>query len=437
MNTDSHAFTPIGETDWRNEHKPFYIKDADRLRHGFILGRTGQGKTSLMMNMAISDIEKGKGLCYLDPHGEAVDALLDYVPARRIKDVVYFDATDFECPIALNPLYKIAAGEHHIVADNLISTFKRIWQSSWGNRMHYVLKQCLLTLLHYPGATLLHIDPLLTNKAFREQVLMHVPEMHLRMYWYSQFDAYPPSFRTEVITPILGKVGVFNSNPVLRNIVGQQGCVDFREITDTGKILLVNAAKGAIGQEASSLLGSMVLNALFHAVLRRAHAPADGRMPFYSYVDELGSYMSAGEDDAAALASQLSEVRKYGLSLFLSTQYLEQLPISIQAAIFGNVGTIISFQIGNRDADVLAREFYPAFTARDFINLPKYSFYIRLMIDGQTSKGFSAISLPLPAKGTSHKNQILEFVRSTYSGDKEIPTDMPLPNRKPNQNTLF
>jgi len=438
MDDDKKHLTPIGLTDFRNEHKQFYIKDADRALHSIILGRTGQGKTSLMLNMTISDIAKGKGICFLDSHADAVETLLNHVGKDKVADVVYFNATDKEYPMALNPLFNVPPEEHHLVADNLITTFRRVWQASWGNRMEYTLKQSILTLLHYPGASLLHIQRLLTDKSFREEVLMYVPDIQLRLYWFTQFDTYSSPFRNEVITPILGKVGVFNSNPILRNIVGQPGCLNFKQMMNTNKIVLVNLAKGIIGNEASLLLGSIILNLLFHAALSRANEPIEARVPFYTYVDELGSYMNVGKDDATALASQLSELRKYKMALCLSTQYLEQLPETIQAAIFGNVGTIVCFQIGNRDAETMEKEFYPVFSASDFVALPRFSMYLKLAINGSSSKGFSALSLPVPQISISYKNDIIAYSRATYSTGKEILLELPTVSHKPRtQNTLF
>jgi len=424
-------YTPIGKTDFRNEQIPFFIKDADRLRHIYVIGKTGVGKSTLLLNMAVSDIQKGKGCCILDPHGDIADRLLDYIPLERIQDVIYFNVTDTEHLPAFNPLYNIAPEHRNIVASALISTFKKIWAESWGPRLEYILHQCLLTLLQYPNATLLDIQPLLTNTVFREEVLMHVTEMHLKLFWYTEYDKYPPTFRMEVISPVLNKMGVFITNPILRTIVGRQRSINIKEIVDGGKILICNLSKGITSEEVSSLLGSMLLSALQHAVLQRANMPEEQRNPFYCYVDECGSFLTT------AFIGVLSEARKYGLSLFLAHQYLDQLPEHIRASIFGNVGTIISFQTGNSDAETLAKEFYPIFTASDFINLPKYSFYIKLMIDGVASKGFSALSLSPQQVGHSHKNEIIVHVRSSFNSKKSNNTDRGNVEGKPLQNTLF
>lgn len=425
------ALTPIGKTDFRDQQIPFLIKDADRLRHIYVIGKTGVGKSTLLLNMAISDIQKGKGCCVLDPHGDIAEKLLDYVPEERVADVTYFDITDNEYLPAFNPLYNIGREQRHIVASGLISTFKKIWSESWGPRLEYILHQCLLTLLQYPKATLLDIQPLLTNKVFREDVLLYVTDIHLKTYWYTEYDKYPPAFRMEAISPILNKMGIFISNPILCDIVGRQQSIDIKQLVDSGKTLICNLSKGIVGEEVSSLLGSMLLSAIQHTVLQRGTVPEEERKPFYCYVDECGSFLTS------AFIGILSEARKYGLSLFLAHQYLDQVPEHIRTSIFGNVGTMISFQLGNSDAETLAKEFYPVFTASDFINLPKYSFYIKLMIDGVTSKGFSAISSPPTAIEESFKAAIIannNIVNSEQS--KPIIRQQSL-RKPPGQQTLF
>jgi len=428
------SLTPIGLTDYRNEHIPFYIKDADRARSLYAAGKSGVGKTTLLLNMAISDIQKGKGIVFLDPHSDAALTLLDYVTPERVTDVVYFNATDIEYPIAFNPLYNVAPDQRHIATANLIATFKRIFNLHNTPRLEYILTQCILTLLHYPTATLLDIQPLLTNKVFREEVLMHVTEMHIKLFWYSEYDKYTPAFRMEAISSVLNKINIFITNPILRNIVGQQGSINIKEVLDSGQILICNLSKGEIGEDTAALLGTMLLSTVQQAVLQRASQRATKRIPVYCYVDEAHTMLNS----ASAATSMLSECRKFGFSLFLTNQYLEQLPEEIRAAIFGNVGTLISFQVGNKDAEILAKEFVPVFMASDFISLPKHSMYLKLMIDGMTSKGFSALSLPLPPVQQSYKEEIIAFSRSTYSIAQEILIELLPPKRhKPTQNTLF
>lgn len=379
--------TPIGITNFRNTKQKFGIKDADRLRHIYVIGKTGVGKSTLLKNMAISDIERGNGLCVIDPHGDVAIELLRHIPEGRKQDLIYFNATA-ENPIAFNPLKGVHPKYRHLVASGLISTFKKIWFDSWGPRLEYILRYALLTLLEVPDATLLDIQPLLTDKEYRQKVLSYVTTWHIQVFWQYEFDKYHPSFRAEVIAPILNKVGLFTTSDPLRKIVRQK-TTSFRlqQALDNQKILIVNISKGEIGEDASALLGSMLVTAIQLAALHRSGQEESSRKPFYLYVDECHNFISH------SVADILSESRKYGLSLFLAHQYIEQLDEKIRSAIFGNVGTIISFRLGATDAEYLAREFYPVFNEEDLINLPKFSMYLKLMIDGTACQPFSAKSI--------------------------------------------
>jgi len=430
---EKYSYTPIGKTDFRNQQTPFFIKDADRLRHLYVIGKTGVGKSTLLLNMAASDIQKGKGCCILDPHGDIAEKLLDYVPNERIRDVIYFNAADQEHLMPFNPLYKIKPALRHIATTNLVATFKRIFDLHNTPRLEYILKQCIITLLQYPNATLLHVQPLLTNKLFREEVLRHITDMNVKTFWYSEYDIYPPAFRIEAISSILNKINIFSINPILKNIVGQPGCINIKEILDSGKILVCNLSKGAIGEDTAALLGTLILSSIQQAVMQRVSLPELKRTPVYCYVDECHTMLNS----ASAAVSILSECRKFGLSLFLTHQYLDQLPKEIQSAVFGNVGTVISFQIGNSDAETLSKEFYPTFNASDFINLPKYAFYIKLMIDGVTSKGFSALSLPPSELLYENKEAIIALAKKNGTAIEIAIQNVPVIKEKPIQRTLF
>ena len=387
---DYHSLTPIGITDFRNTNKKFYIKDKDRLGHIYCIGKTGVGKSTLLQTMATSDIQKGKGLAVIDPHGDVAERLLRQVPEHRLKDVIYFNPADTTHPIAFNPLHAVHPNYHHLVASGLVSTFKKIWSDSWGPRMEYILRFSLLTLLEVPDATLLDIQPLLTNEAYRQQVLTYVKSKHTLAFWFNEFDRYTKSLRSEAISPILNKTGIFLSSAPLRNVVGQKK-TSFRmmQVLDKSKILIVNLSKGKIGEDASSLLGSMLVTSMQLAALHRANRTEASRTPFYLYIDECHSFLSL------SIADILAEARKYGLSLFMANQFIGQLDERIQTAIFGNVGTLICFRIGAQDAEVLAKEFYPEFSGPDLVHLSKYAMYIKLMIDGATSQPFSAITATL------------------------------------------
>lgn len=376
----------------------------------YVVGKTGTGKTTLIENMAISDIKSGNGLALIDPHGDVAEDILDFVPKRRIKDIIYFNPADLEYPIAFNPLEKVPSDFHHLVASGLISTFKKIWAEFWGPRLEHILRHSILTLLEYPESTLLDLPRLLTDKEFRKKILECVTHPQVKDFWVSEFEKYSAWLRAEAISPILNKIGQFLISIPLRNIVGQkQNTFDIRKVMDEGKILIINLAKGKIGEDNCSLLGAMIVTKIQLAALSRSDLSENRRKPFYLYVDEIHNFLTL------SFADILSEARKYGLNLVLAHQYIEQLDERIRAAIFGNVGTLISFRIGAEDAKYLAKEFSPVFDESDLINLPNYRIYIKLMINGGTSQPFSASTLPPVERNKSYKNKIIDFSRKRYT----------------------
>lgn len=385
---EHEAITPIGITNYRNTNQRFGIKDADRLGHIYVIGKTGVGKSTLLKSMAMSDIRRGNGICVLDPHGDIATDILKHIPAWRKQDVIYFNPKDIDNPVAFNPLKGVHPKYHHLVVSTLVSTFKKIWADSWGPRMEYILRYVLLTLLCVPDATLLDIQPLLTDEQYRAKALIHVKEEHILSYWDNEYGKYSKNFRMEAISPILNKTGLFQASVPLRATVGQK-TRGFRmqEVMDKKKILICNLSKGELGEDASALLGSMILTTIQHAALYRARLAPEDRVPFYCYIDEMHSFVTL------SFIGILGESRKYGLSLFLAHQYIEQLDERIRAAIFGNVGTIISFRLGAVDAEYVAKEFYPVFDQQDLVNLPRFSIYLKLMIDGATSAPFSALTI--------------------------------------------
>lgn len=384
-----NGITPIGITNYRQTNQVFGIKDNDRLGHIYCIGKTGVGKSTLIKNMAQADVENGNGICIIDPHGDLATDILKTIPEWRKADVIYFNPKDTHHPIPFNPLKGVHPKYHHLVASSLISTFKKIWSESWGPRMEYILRYTLLTLLHVPDTTLLDIQPLLTNADYRSRILLYVPEDHIHTYWNTEFDKMPKVLRAEAISPILNKIGLFQASAPLRATIGQKTRgIRIQEVLDKKKILICNLSKGELGEDASALLGSIILTTIQHAALYRARLAPEQRIPFYTYIDEMQSFVTL------SFINILSEARKYGLSLFLANQYIEQLDERIKAAIFGNIGTLIAFRVGARDAEYLKQEFAPIFGPDDLINLAKYCMYLKLMIDGATSQPFSATSLP-------------------------------------------
>ena len=406
----NNRITPFAVTDYRDIRKLFGIKQKNRRGHMYIIGKTGTGKSTLIENMAISDIKNGYGLALIDPHGDITEDILDFVPKRRIKDVIYFNPGDLDYPIAFNPLEKVPKDFHHLVASGIISTFKKIWSEFWGPRLEHILRHALLSLLEYPNSTLLDLPKLLTDKDFRKNVINYITHPQVREFWLSEFDKYSVWVRSEAISPILNKIGQFLISIPLRNIVGQrENTFNLRQAMDEGKILIVNLAKGKIGEDNCSLLGALIATKIQLSALSRIDLPEDKRKPFYLYVDEIHSFITL------SFADILSEARKYGLNLILAHQYIEQLDERIRAAIFGNIGTLISFRIGAEDAKYLAQEFSPVFDETDLINLPNFHIYLKLMIDGVTSQPFSASTLPHVERNKSYKNKIIDFSRNRYT----------------------
>ncbi|MCJ7778868.1 MAG: type IV secretion system DNA-binding domain-containing protein [Sedimentisphaerales bacterium] len=413
-NNDKNPITTFAVTNFRDIRKRFGIKQKNRRGHMYIIGKTGTGKSTLIENMVISDIKAGNGLALIDPHGDLAEDVLNYVPRKRINDVIYFNPADTEYPIAFNPLAKVSPEYHHLVTSGLISVFKKVWSEFWGPRLEHILRHSILTLLEYPGSTILDIPRLLTDKDFRQQVLKHVSHQQVREFWFFEFDKYSSWLRSEAISPILNKVGQFLTSAPLRNIVGQKkNTFRFRKVLDEGKIFITNLAKGKIGEDNCSLLGAMLVTQIQLAALSRADLPESKRRAFYLYVDEVHNFLTL------SFADILSEARKYGLNLILSHQYIEQLDEKIRAAIFGNVGTIIAFRVGAEDAKYLAREFHSVFSESDLVNLPNYHIYLKLMIDGAASRPFSAVTFGPSEKNKLYKSTIIELSRKTYARPRQ------------------
>lgn len=401
----------FAKTNFRNGQKKFGIKTRDRRRHVYTIGKTGMGKTTMLENMAISDIRSGKGVGIVDPHGEFADKMLDFVPNERTNDVIYFHPGDIKWPIALNVMQKVAPEYRHLVASGLVGVFKKIWADSWGPRLEYLLRNAILALLEYPGSTLLGIMRMLVDKKYRKKVVESVTDPVVGSFWRDEFTRYHNRFQVEAISPIQNKVGQFLTSPLIRNIVGQtKSTIDMREVLDEGKILIMNLSKGLVGEDNSNLLGALMITKLQLAAMGRVDMPIEERNDFYLYVDEFQNFATE------AFANILSEARKYRLNLVLAHQYIAQLPEEVRDAVFGNIGTLISFRVGAEDAEFLEREFSPEFSAMDLVNLAKYNVYLRLMIEGIASRPFSAITLsPVAPPETSNREAIIKVSRERYA----------------------
>jgi len=400
----------FGETNFRGIRRKFGIKTDDRRRHMYLIGKTGVGKSTTLESMIYQDIHNGHGLAVIDPHGDLASKALDFVPSSRINDTVYFDPGDSEYPFSFNILEMVKPQERHLVASGLVGVFKKIWADSWGPRLEYVLRNAILTLLEYPGATLLGIMRILVDKEFRKGATARLTDPVVKSFWRDEFSKYPDRFQAEAIAPIQNKVGQFLSTSLIRNIVGQtKSKIDMRELIDSGKILIVNLSKGKIGEDASALLGAILVTKLQLAAMSRIDLPENKRRDFYLYVDEFQNFTTE------SFANILSEARKYHLNLILSHQYINQLIEEVRDAVFGNVGTLVCFRVGAEDAEILVKEFEPYFTENDLVNLDKYEMYAKLMIDGVTSEPFSAFNLPPVNVLEDNREKIIRNCRERYA----------------------
>jgi len=405
----------IGKTNYRNQEVVFGIKEDDRRRHIYIIGKSGTGKSTLLSNMITADIAAGRGVCFVDPHGETAEEVLRMVPESRVDDVIYFNPADIDYPMGFNPLEKVSNNNRHLVASGIMSVFKKIWPDVWSARMEYILNNALLALLEYPNSTLLGIMKMLSDKEYRKLIVENLQDPVVKSFWVDEFAKYTQKLETEAVAAIQNKVGQFVANPLIRNIIGQtHSSFDFRQIMDEGKVFIANLSKGKIGEGNSSLLGAMIVTKIQLAAMSRSGTPYHKLRDFYLYVDEFQNFATE------SFATILSEARKYKLSLTVAHQYIDQLSEEVRWAIFGNVGTIIVFRVGATDAEFLEKEFYPDFVANDFVNLPNYHVYVKLMIDGMTSKPFSATTLPPPAPPpVSMFDTIIEISRKKYTLPKE------------------
>lgn len=411
---DPEKITFFAKTDARGQHTPFGIKAKDRSKHMYIIGKTGMGKSTLLENMAIQDIQSGEGIAFIDPHGSTAEKLLEYVPEERVKDVLYFAPFDMDYPVSFNVMEDVGADKRHLVVSGLMSTFKKIWVDAWSARMEYILSNTLLALLEYPGSTLLGVNRMLSDKDYRDMIVENVKDPSVKSFWVDEFAKYNERYMQEAGDAIKNKVGQFTANPLIRNIIGQpKSSFDLREVMDKQKILIMNLSKGLVGETNANLLGSMLITRIYLSAMSRANLNADalGKMPnFYFYVDEFQSFANE------TFANILSEARKYKLNLTIAHQYIEQMEEEVRDAVFGNVGTTIAFRVGPLDAEFLEAIFTPQFTAVDLVNLGFAQVYLSLMIDGIGSKPFSAVTLPpIEQSHISYKDQIIAASRAQYA----------------------
>jgi CxxC-x17-CxxC domain-containing protein len=411
--------TYLGLASYRDKNQLFGIKRKDRRQHVYILGKSGTGKSALMFNMIIQNIQNGDGVCMVDPHGENVEAVLASIPQHRLKDVVYFNPADPDYHIGFNVLEIEDSKYKHLVASGLMGIFTKIWANAWSARMEYILNNTILALLDTPGTTMLGIPRMLVDKDYRQKIIGNLKDPVIKAFWVHEYEAWQDKFRNEAIAPIQNKVGQFLSSSIIRNVVGQsKSTINIFDMMNEGKIFLVNVSKGRIGEDNSALLGGMLITKIQLAAMERVRIPEDERKDFYLYVDEFQNFVTD------SFASILSEARKYRLNLTVAHQYTAQLvsdkSSAVRDAVFGNVGTMIIFRCGAEDADFLEKEFDPEFTPQDIVALPNYKIYLKLMIDGITSRPFSAKTLPPMAKQNQDVvDEVVKSSRELYCRKKE------------------
>jgi len=377
----------LGQTNHRGKPRLFGIRQRDRRSHLYTIGKTGTGKSTLLKNLIHQDILASRGLALFDPHGDLVQEVLALVPASRRSDLVYLDTPSGSWHF--NPLSGVARENIPLAVAEIVEVFKKIWSEDWGPRLEHLLRNVLFALLEASGSNFGDIPRLLTDKKFREGVLSRIENQEVRDFWHFEYERYSPAFRAVVVAPLQNKLGAMLTDPRVREIItAKKSSFDLREVIDEGKILLVNLARGEIGEGPSALLGSLLVAHLGLAGLSRAGTPEEERRSFFCYLDEFQVFATK------SLATMLAELRKFGIGMVLANQYLSQVESEIRDAVLGNVGTIISFRVSARDASFLAREFSPVFRADDLVGLPNYNIYLRLMIGGEVSRPFSAETFP-------------------------------------------
>ncbi len=411
-----NEITLFGEVNFRNTGRRFGIKTDDRRRHMYIVGKTGMGKSTLMENMILADIYAGHGCCFIDPNGDVAEKLIDFIPAERINDVVYFNPADTAYPIGFNILE--APGDmdrKHLVRDGLMGVFKKIWPDVWSARMEYILTNCISALLDSPGSTLMGINRLLVDKDYRQKVVDQIRDPVVKTFWVAEYASWDEKYAIEAGAAIQNKVGQFLSSGMVRNIVAQvKSTIDIRKIMDEGKILIANLSKGRIGEDGMRLLGGMLVTKIQLSAQERQNIPERDRRDFYFYVDEFQNFANE------SFATILSEARKYRLNLTVAHQYMAQLEEPVQDAILGNVGTMVIMRVGPQDAATLETEFAPTFTPEDLVSLAKFQMYLKLMVDGVATQPFSANTLPPIAKRTASAEKVVQVSRERYAQPRHI-----------------
>jgi hypothetical protein len=404
----------FGLTNFRGINHQFGMLRVDRSRHVYIIGQTGAGKSGTLELFALSDIFHGQGYAIIDPHGDFAVDNMRFIPGSRTQDVVYFNPADTAYPLGFNPLEVTDPAHKTNISSEVIGVLKRMFGESWGPRLEYILRYTILALLDRPTTTMLDITRMLTDKKFRKETLEYCTDTVVMQFWNIEFASWTEKFQAEAIAPVLNKVGAFTANPVIRNIIGQpKSTFNIREIMDDGKILIVNLSKGLIGEDNASILGAFMVTKIQLAAMSRSDIPdINDRRPFYLYVDEFQNFATD------SFATILSEARKYGLNLTVANQYISQMTDTVRNAVFGNVGTMITFRVSADDAPILAKQFEPQFESNDLLQMHNRHFIMNMVINGEKSPAFSATTLTLPPPQIDNTGKIIENTRRNYSRDR-------------------
>jgi len=380
--------THFARVDFRNDNRLFGIKDEDRFAHVYIIGKTGTGKSTLLETMALRDLERGNGFALVDPHGDLVERIAARIPKSRQSDVIYLNAADPSQPYGYNPLRHVREDRIALAASGMMEVFKKMWPEAWGVRMEHILRNVLMALLEQPNATLHDVLRIFTDQKFRKEIAKSLKNETVKTFLEKEYERFSFGYRADGTARYQNKVGAFLADPLINRILTAPPIdIHIRHIMDEGKVLLVNLAKGRIGEDSSSLLGGLLVTTIGLAAYTRADMPAEKRRNFFVYVDEFQSFTTL------AVANMLSELRKYRVGFTVAHQYLHQLEPDIRHAVLGNAATVISFRVGAEDAPFLVREFVERFEQIDFMQLPNYRIYLKLMIDGMPSKPFSATTI--------------------------------------------
>jgi hypothetical protein len=413
VTTEPTEVSLFGMTNFRGANQKFGIKRRDRGRHMYIIGQTGAGKSGLLQLLTLNDIYHDQGIAIIDPHGDYATDMMKFVPEHRLNDVVYMNPTDTMFPMAFNPMEVFDENLKNHISSEIVGVLKRMFVDSWGPRLEYILRYTILALLDTPDSTMLGITRMLTEKGYRKKVIANIKDPVVRNFWVSEFASWNEKFASEAVAPVLNKVGAFVANPLVRNIIGQpRSAFNIRQIMDEGKILVVNLSRGQVGEDNAAILGALLVTKIQLAAMSRADIPEADRRPFYLYVDEFQNFAT---DSFAVI---LSEARKYGLNLTVANQYISQMPETVRDAVFGNVGTMVSFRVGPGDATVVGPYFAPAFEPADITTLNNQHIFVSMIIDGQKSIPFSATTLMLPKPENDQTPKLIELSRERFASDK-------------------